>query len=65
MLPRLRKDADGGLTRTSKTNPPATTRKPTGYLAPKGPFFTAMRPYWLKVEAIEGKWTAPPLKRVQ
>jgi hypothetical protein len=27
--------------------------------------FMAMRLYWPKVEAMEGKWTAPPLKRMQ
>ena len=32
--------------------------------APKGPFSMIMRLYWPKPEALEGKWTAPPLKRV-
>jgi hypothetical protein len=31
--------------------------------APKGPFVMAMRLYWPKEEAVQGKWTAPPLKR--
>jgi len=25
----------------------------------------AMRLYWPKAEALEGKWTAPPVKRIQ
>jgi hypothetical protein len=33
--------------------------------APKGPFFMAMRLYWPKAEATEGKWTPPVLNRVQ
>ena len=31
--------------------------------APKGPFVMAMRLYWPKEEALDGKWTAPPLQR--
>jgi hypothetical protein len=33
--------------------------------APKGPFAVAMRLYWPKEEALDGQWTAPPLKRMQ
>jgi len=25
----------------------------------------AMRLYWPKAEALEGKWTAPPVRKVQ
>jgi hypothetical protein len=31
---------------------------------PKGPFVMAMRLYWPKEEAVQGKWTAPSLSRV-
>jgi hypothetical protein len=41
-------------------------RSETDWLpAPKGPFSMIMRLYWPKVEATEGKWTAPPLHRAQ
>jgi len=34
-------------------------------LAPKAPFSVVLRLYWPKAEALEGKWIAPPLKRVE
>ncbi len=30
---------------------------------PNGPMILYMRLYWPKAQAVEGKWTAPPLKR--
>ena len=35
MLPQFKRDADGGLTLLSRTNPPARTRKPTGCPHPR------------------------------
>ena len=31
--------------------------------APKGPFPMILRLYWPKAAALDGKWTAPPLRR--
>lgn len=31
--------------------------------APKGPFFSVLRLYWPKPEAVSGKWKAPQLLR--
>ena len=51
MLPRLKKDADGGLTvLRSRTNPPARTRKPTGCPRRRARSM-AMRLYWPKEAA--------------
>ena len=33
--------------------------------APKGPFSMYMRLYWPKEEALDGKWTAPEVNKVQ
>jgi hypothetical protein len=65
MLPQFKKDADGGLTLLIQSESPGKDRESNWLPAPKGPFFMAMRLYWPKAEATEGKWTAPPLKRVQ
>jgi hypothetical protein len=65
MLPQLKKDADGGLTLYIQNESPGSDKEANWLPAPKGPFFMAMRLYWPKVEAMEGKWTAPPLKRMQ
>jgi hypothetical protein len=63
MLPQFKKDADGGLTLYIQNESPGKDKEANWLPAPNGPFFMAMRLYWPKAEAMEGKWTAPPLKR--
>ena len=65
MLPQFKRDADGGLTLLVQNESPGKDKEANWLPAPKGPFFVAMRLYWPKEEALEGKWIAPPLKRVQ
>ena len=65
MLPQFKKDADGGLTLLIQNESPGKDEESNWLPAPKGPFFMAMRLYWPKAEATEGKWTAPQLRRVQ
>ena len=64
MLPQLKMDADGGLTLLIQNESPGADKEANWLPAPKGPFVMYMRLYWPKAEAIEGKWTAPPLKRM-
>jgi hypothetical protein len=63
MLPQLNRDADGGLMLLVQNGSPGRDKEANWLPAPKGPFVAYMRLYWPKDEAIEGKWTAPPLKR--
>jgi len=65
MLPQFQRDPDGGLTLYFQHASPGKDKEPNWLPAPKGPFFVAMRLYWPKPEALDGKWTAPPLKQVQ
>jgi hypothetical protein len=65
MLPQLKRDADGGLTLLIQNESPGKDKEANWLPAPKGPFFMAMRLYWPKEEALEGKWTAPPLEQVK
>jgi hypothetical protein len=65
MLPQVKRDADGGLTLLIQNETPGKDKEANWLPAPKGPFFMAMRLYWPKDEALSGKWTAPPLKRMQ
>ena len=65
MLPQLKKDADGGLTLYIQNESPGKDKEPNWLPAPTGPFAMYLRLYWPKAEALEGKWTAPPLKRVE
>jgi len=64
MLPKLKNDADGGLTLYFQNESPGKDLETNWLPAPKGPFMMAMRLYWPKEAALDGKWTAPPLKRV-
>jgi hypothetical protein len=65
MLPDLKRDADGGLTLYVQHESPGKDKEPNWLPAPSGPFFTALRLYWPKAEALDGGWTAPPLRRVE
>ncbi len=65
MLPQLKRDADGGLTLLFQNESPGPDKESNWLPAPKGPFFMAMRLYWPKEEALDGKWTAPPLMLVK
>jgi hypothetical protein len=64
MLPNLKRDADGGITLYVKNESPGKEKEPNWLPAPKGTFFTALRLYWPRPEALNGKWKAPPLRRV-
>ncbi len=65
MLPQLKRDADGGLTLIIQNESPGKEKEANWLPAPKGPMIMYLRLYWPKAEAVEGKWTAPPMKRVQ
>ncbi len=65
MLPQLNRDADGGLTLLIQNESPGKDKEANWLPAPKGPFVMAMRLYWPKEEAVDGKWTAPPAKKAE
>jgi hypothetical protein len=64
MLPDLKRDADGGITLYIQNESPGKDREANWLPAPKGPFLPIMRLYWPKPAALDGKWKAPPLNRV-
>ena len=59
MLPSLKRDTDGGLTLIIQNESPGKEKEANWLPAPKGPFVMAMRLYWPKEPALNGKWTAP------
>ena len=63
MLPQFTMDADGGLTLFIQSENPGAPKETNWLPAAKGPFSVIMRLYWPKAEALEGKWTPPPLRR--
>ncbi|MBS0260705.1 MAG: DUF1254 domain-containing protein [Planctomycetes bacterium] len=65
MLPKFKKDADGGLTLYIQNESPGKDLEPNWLPAPQGPFMAVMRLYWPKEAALNGTWTAPPLKRIK
>ena len=61
MLPGLKRDDDGGVTLAVQHADPGADGQANWLPAPTGPFFLAMRLYWPKADALDGKWMAPPL----
>ena len=61
MLPGLKRDDDGGVTLSIQHANPGADKEANWLPAPSGPFFMAMRLYWPKADALDGRWTAPPL----
>ena len=64
MLPNLKRDADGGLTLYVQHDSPGADKESNWLPASGGPFFVAMRLYWPKPDVLKGKWTTPPLQKV-
>jgi len=65
MLPGLKRDTDGGLTLYIQRESPGVDKESNWLPAPNGPFMAALRLYWPKEEALEGRWKAPPMQRVK
>jgi hypothetical protein len=63
VLPKFTLDADGGLTLRIQNESPGKDQEANWLPAPKGPFSVIMRLYWPKEEALDGKWTPPPVMR--
>jgi hypothetical protein len=63
MLPNLKRDADGGLTLIIQNESPGKDKEANWLPAPKEPFVMALRLYWPKEVAVDGKWKQPPLQR--
>ena len=59
----LKQDADGGVTMIIQNESPGTDKEANWLPAPKGPFAIYLRLYWPKAEAVDGRWTPPPLQR--
>jgi hypothetical protein len=63
MLPQLKRDADGGVTLLIQNESPGKDKEANWLPAPKGPFAMALRLYWPKEAAVDGKWKQPPVKK--
>jgi hypothetical protein len=61
MLPKLNRDADGGLTLYVQNDSPGKAKESNWLPAPKGPFSLIMRLYWPKQAALDGTWKQPPV----
>jgi hypothetical protein len=65
MLPELKRDSDGGLTIYIQHDSPGKEKESNWLPAPAGPFIMAMRLYWPKEDALDGKWKQPDLIQVK
>jgi hypothetical protein len=63
MLPKLKKDADGGITLHIQNASPGKDKESNWLPAPKGPFYVVLRVYWPKEEILNGSWKVPPIMR--
>ena len=63
MLPRLQRDADGGLTLYLQHHAPGKDRQANWLPIPRGPFVAAVRYYWPAPPLLDNHWTFPPLER--
>ncbi|QKX00509.1 DUF1254 domain-containing protein (plasmid) [Agrobacterium sp. CGMCC 11546] len=64
MLPDLKRDPDGGITLYLQHERPSKDKEANWLPAPEGPFWTTLRLYWPKSEALDGTWKQPPLQHV-
>lgn len=63
MLPSLKRDSDGLVTLYLQHESPGPEREANWLPVPAGPFWTTLRLYWPKPEALSGRWKQPPLVR--
>ena len=59
MLPDLKKNEDGSLTIYIQKDSPGKEKESNWLPSPDGPIYIAMRLYWPKEEALNGKWQPP------
>lgn len=64
MLSQFKKDDNGEITFYLQNESPGKDNESNWLPAPKGPFSMIMRLYWPKEEALNGKWSAPPLIKI-
>jgi hypothetical protein len=64
MLPTLKTDSDGGLTLYVSHDSPGSDKESNWLPAPEGPFLVAMRLYWPRAAALDGRWKAPKLETI-
>jgi hypothetical protein len=62
MLPKLKHDADGGITLYLQSESPGKPLEPNWLPAPKGAFFAVLRLYLPKPAVLDGQWKAPALE---
>lgn len=62
MLPKLTRDADGGMTLYLQHDRPSADHEANWLPAPDGPFYAVLRMYWPQEPALSGAWQAPPMQ---
>ncbi len=65
MLPKLRRDKDGGLTLYMQYASPGPGKQTNWLPAPAGPFTMVLRLYGPKPGAYDGTWKRPEVQRVE
>lgn len=63
MMEQLEREADGSLTLYISKESPGPELESNWLPAPDGPFYAVLRMYGPREEALEDRWTPPPLER--
>ncbi len=58
-------ESDGSLVLFLQHDSPGKEHERNWLPAPKGSFNLIMRLYWPKEEALDGRWTVPPIERIR
>ena len=61
MLPKLKLDADGGVTLYVQNRSPGADKESNWLPSPPGPFMMVLRDYWPEQSVIDGQWKQPPI----
>jgi hypothetical protein len=61
---RLKSNADGSIDLYIQADDPGPDKETNWLPAPKGGFGLILRIYWPRQEAVDGKWTAPGVRKV-
>jgi hypothetical protein len=61
---RLKSNADGSLDVYLQNDDPGPDKQPNWLPTPKASFNLILRIYWPRQEVLDGKWTAPGVRKV-
>ena len=65
MMDQFKKEEDGSIIFCIQKASPGKDKEANWLPAPDGPFYMVLRLYGPEPDALEGKWTPPPVVKVK